>query len=107
MDQLTPPDQLLDLLYTATTDFAIWPDFMEHFAKHFNATAASYDKVRQGEGESRFSAVYGLNPDDLDWMMQQQITDPRDEVAYRFPGKPFLLSDTGVPTFNQINSIGY
>ncbi|MBT3404034.1 MAG: hypothetical protein HN421_10030, partial [Gammaproteobacteria bacterium] len=49
MNDLMPPDDLLDTLYSATTDFSQWSRFMEGFANQFDATAASFDKIKIGD----------------------------------------------------------
>ncbi|HIJ49334.1 MAG: helix-turn-helix transcriptional regulator [Gammaproteobacteria bacterium] len=93
MNDLMPPDDLLDTLYSATTDFSQWSRFMEGFANQFDATAASFDKIKIGDQDARFSAVYGLNPDYLDLMMEQHVEDPRDEFVHQFLEKPLLTHE--------------
>lgn len=93
MNRFEPPEALLDILYAAATDFSQWKVFMEGFAKLFEASAASFDSIDYVNKEASFSALYGLNPDDLNTFVENLDQDPRGQASVKYPEKPLLSQD--------------
>lgn len=86
-------EELQDCFYAAASDYGCWSRFLAGLTELFDGNAASLDWYDPKTGAVKFSAVHGLNPDDLAAMAEHLASDPRDRVALRFPSKPLIVQE--------------
>lgn len=61
MSDLSPPDELLDTLYDATTNFDKWQDFLAGVAVHFDAEASLIEVGDPVDKRFSFYSLYGMD----------------------------------------------
>lgn len=88
MQQLAPPESILDTLYDCATDFEKWPVFQARLCEEFDAKGSVVQYGDIVAKDFSFFAFYGIDPNCVTEYAKCIDTDPRMPVFRRLPGRP-------------------